>query len=302
MPLWYRSDTRSLGLMQTAEAGKLDLRLMLYQHVSSSLPWGVLLVMGLKAAYGAVERWDRTVIRALVAHMEANGHTGLGVDTWPEDDKHAASPIDAVAGRFAIEHTSIDTLEGQREADVPFMKSIGCLDKQVLVPFNLTILVGWGAIKKGQDYAATCEAVKRWIVEDSPHLSWGRHEIDDVPGVPFALLVRKADNLDAGVFIGRSVGSDDTLSERIRAAIEHKAKKLAAWSNHSRVLLIESDDIALMNHVVFWEALQRAYPEGLPYGVDEIWYADTCGKWHNSPPCFMRMTNDLGVLPVEALP
>lgn len=41
------------------------------------------------------------------------------------------------------------------------------------------------------------------------------------------------------------------------------------------MLLIENDDLALMNEFRMLEAIQEAYPEGLPDGVDEIWYADT---------------------------
>ncbi len=34
-------------------------------------------------------------------------------------------------------------------------------------------------------------------------------------------------------------------------------------------------DIALMNDQKMLEAIRRAYPDGLPIGVDELWYADT---------------------------
>jgi len=41
------------------------------------------------------------------------------------------------------------------------------------------------------------------------------------------------------------------------------------------VLLIESDDLALMNEDIMLNAVRKTYPEGLPPGVSEIWYSDT---------------------------
>ena len=40
-------------------------------------------------------------------------------------------------------------------------------------------------------------------------------------------------------------------------------------------MLVENDDIALMNEAKMLDALREAYPDGLPQGVDEIWFADT---------------------------
>ena len=41
------------------------------------------------------------------------------------------------------------------------------------------------------------------------------------------------------------------------------------------MLLIENNDIALMHPIIMRQEMQKAYPNGLPTGVDEIWYADT---------------------------
>lgn len=245
---------------------------------------------------------DQFVIEAFVTHLAANGHPGLVVDSRPDESERASAAIDATAGAFAIEHTSIDTLDGQREANAIFTKCVGCIEKEVDVPFNLSICLPWGATKKGQNYGVIQDALRRWIVEMSPTLACGRHEIDDISDIPFTLSVYKCDDLGAGVFFSRSVSPDETFGERLRSIIERKAKKLEPWASHSRVLLIESDDIALTNHVTFWKALRGEYPNGLPRGVDQIWYADTCGKWGNSPPRFVRMTNDQGIVSTKELP
>jgi hypothetical protein len=41
------------------------------------------------------------------------------------------------------------------------------------------------------------------------------------------------------------------------------------------VLLIESEDIALMNDIKMLDAMRSAYPQGLPPGLNRVWYVDT---------------------------
>ena len=43
----------------------------------------------------------------------------------------------------------------------------------------------------------------------------------------------------------------------------------------TNIMLLENDDIALMNEAKMLVALREAYPDQLPQGVDEIWFADT---------------------------
>ena len=46
-------------------------------------------------------------------------------------------------------------------------------------------------------------------------------------------------------------------------------------SSWTTILLFESNDIALMNHLKMLDAVREAYPDGLSSGVDELWFADT---------------------------
>ena len=41
------------------------------------------------------------------------------------------------------------------------------------------------------------------------------------------------------------------------------------------ILLVENGDIALMNELKMLDAIRTAYPDGLPPGADELWFADT---------------------------
>jgi len=69
---------------------------------------------------------------------------------------------------------------------------------------------------------------------------------------------------------------DDTFSDRLRAQFDRKAEKLRKHrgSGLTTVLLVESDDIALMNVSKLVTGIRRAYATGPLAGVDQMWYAD----------------------------
>lgn len=221
---------------------------------------------------------DREVIKAFVAYLQENGYPAIKIDCWPEDKNPNISDIDAVAGQFAIEHTSVDTLPNQRRDSDWFMQVVGGLKNETnFIPFRLRIIIEYGAVAKGQKWAAIRESLKTWIISDAYNLLDGRHLVDNVPGIPFRMHVMKQSNRPAGLFFGWLEPHDDTLPIRVRNLLDRKADKLAKYHKPgtTTVLLIESDDIALMNEFRMLEAIQEPYPEGLPGGVDEIWYADT---------------------------
>ena len=223
---------------------------------------------------------DRDVIKAFVEYRRKNGYPGLKVGSWPEDNNPSTPEIDAIAGPFAIEHTSVDTIPNQRRDADRFRQVVGGLRSGLegIIPARLNITIDYGAIEKGQDWSAIKTALREWIVKSSPALSDGRHVVNGVPGIPFPIHVTKASDRPPGVFIGRfEPKEDDSFPTRIRKRLDRKAEKLAKYHEPgtTTILLVESGDIALMNEGIMFDGIRRAYPEGLPQGVDEIWYADT---------------------------
>lgn len=239
---------------------------------------------------------DQDVINAFVAYLGKVGFPGLKVDRWPDKENRKSRDIDAIAGPFAIEHTSIDTLPNQRRDSDWFMQAMGGIEKEltVLLPFRLNIIIEYDAVSKGQDWSAIRENLKTWIIVESPRLADGRIVLEDVHGIPFRLHVRKASDRPPGIFFARFKPNDDTLSVRIRKQFDRKAKKLAKYhgSGKTTVLLIENDDIALMNEGIMIDSIKIAYPSGPPNGVDKIWYADTSSSIPNYIS-FMDFTPDM---------
>ncbi|OLC49390.1 MAG: hypothetical protein AUH82_00715 [Chloroflexi bacterium 13_1_40CM_4_65_13] len=222
---------------------------------------------------------DREVILSFVSFLAANGHPGLKVDGWPEDHKHAE--IDAVAGDFAIEHTSIDTLPDQRRDAAWYEQVVGNLDKEMSPrpAKTLFIVLRYDAVQIGQDWRSIREALKRWLQTDGQLLADGRREVR-IEGVPFPVDVSQWSvpaRIPPSLFFGRYTREDATLPQRIRALCDRKIQKLAAWKARGKttVLLLENDDLALMNHIKFSDALRDAYPGGRPAGVDQLWYVST---------------------------
>ncbi len=222
---------------------------------------------------------DADVIDAFVAYLRWHGYPNLQVDLRPDKENRNSIDIDAIAGAFAIEHTSIDTLPNQRRDSDWFMRAAGGLEQDLTSKpsFRLNITLEYEAVTKGQDWSVIRNALKKWITDEAALLADGRHVLDDIPDVPFRLHVRKGSTRPPKVILGRFEPEDETLPCRIREQFDKKANKLTKYhvSGMTTVLLIESADISLMNEEKMLEAIQKAYPNCLPQGVDQIWYVDT---------------------------
>jgi len=220
---------------------------------------------------------DRDVIQAFIDFRRNHGFPGLRVERWPDDKNRQSPEIDAIAGPFAIEHTSIDSVANQRRDDDMFLRVINGL-KQVIddcVDCGFTITLEYDAIKKVQDWKGIHATLKSWIYENASRLSYGKHEKVLQTSPPIRLAIWKTKTPQVRGF-SRFAPHDETRSVRIKKLLDRKAKKLAKYAeDYMTVLLVENNDIALMNDQMMCEAIRGAYPEGLPKGVEQLWYADT---------------------------
>ncbi len=221
---------------------------------------------------------DSDVIDAFVEHLRGNGYPDLHIEMRPDQTNRNSADIDAIAGPFAIEHTSIDTLPKQRRDSDWFMQAAGGIGKEISmkVSFRLRVTLDYDAVTRGQDWAAIRHALKKFIANEAPLLADGRYVLDGIPWVPFRLYVTKASDRPPGVFIGRVEPSGDTLPICVKKQFDRKAKKLEKYSPEKTTLLLaESDDFVLMNESMMLDTIRKAYPAVPPPGVDQIWYADT---------------------------
>lgn len=226
---------------------------------------------------------DSDVIDAFIVHLRENGHPDLFVKERPDkENRHDPTPppdIDAIAGKYAIEHTSIDTVPNQRRNSDWFMKAAGEIENELknIPGFRLKITLEYYATIKGQNWQLIRDSLKNWINEEAPDIVDGYYVIKDIPDIPFILHILKASDREPRIIFSRFSPTDETLPDRIFEQFEIKAKKLSKYRDKgfTTILLIESDDLTLMDDIRMLESIKTAYPKGLPVGVDKIWFADT---------------------------
>ena len=225
---------------------------------------------------------DATIVEFFVNHLRMNGHPNLKIDRIPDKEKAGGDKkedIDAIAGRFAIEHTSFDTVKNQTLDSARFLKVVGDLEAEISPQLNyrLRILLPYEGILQGQKWSLIRESLKNWIMDFSSKLPDGRHFIDNVPGIPFQFHVNKVSDRRPGLIFSRFESQNNDFVNRLRYHLNRKARKLMPYKakDFQTILLLESDDIALMDESIMLDGIRVAFSQQLPDGVDEIWYADT---------------------------
>jgi len=158
---------------------------------------------------------DAAVVEAFVRHLAEQRDPGLQVESRPDVDNRNAADIDAMGGRFAIEHTSIDTLEHERRDGSWFGGVAQPLEEELRdrLPFRLRLIFPYEGIKAGQDWDVIHDRLRQWITKDVTELPDGRHTLC-IPGVPFDVSITKESDQPPGLFSMRIAPPDDNLAER----------------------------------------------------------------------------------------
>jgi hypothetical protein len=221
---------------------------------------------------------DKEVIDLFVKYLAEQDNPGLKVDDWPDEKNRNSTEIDAVAGPFAIEHTSIDTVPNQRRDADWFLKVVKALEDEFKckMPFRLVLTFPYDGIQTGQDWDDISDVLRDWILFEAPKLPFGRYIINK-DKIPFEIFATKRKSARHGLLFCRFAPDDKSLPERMRKQLDRKLKKLIPHKERDKttILLVESDDIAFMDESIMWDELRLAYPKGMPDGLDQIWFADT---------------------------
>lgn len=225
---------------------------------------------------------DTTIVEIFVNHLKKNGHLYLKIDRIPDKEIKGGNKkedIDAIAGNFAIEHTRFDTVKNQTFDSVNFLKVVKDFETKISsqLNFRLKIILPYKGIRKGQKWTSISDSLKNWIINFSSKLTAGEHFINNIPGIPFQLQVNKTSDRKPGLIFSRSEPENNDFVSRLKGHLNRKGRKLIPYKveGFQTILLIESNDIALMNEDKMLEGIRVAFSQKLPDGVDEIWYSDT---------------------------
>ena len=187
---------------------------------------------------------EHDVINAFVSHLcDSKDYPNLRVDRWPDRENRTEPEIDAIAGIFAIEHTSIDSVANQRQLDDWYLRVVKGLDQIIrdCVDGGLTIILDFYAIGKGMDWSGIRADLRNWIVDYAPSLGNGNHEIILPTSIstefPIVMRVWKNPAL-SNVGFARFDPEDDTLPVRIRKLLDQEGKETEevswiGWHDHN---------------------------------------------------------------------
>jgi len=87
---------------------------------------------------------DSKIVELFVNHLKMNGHPDLKIDRIPDKEKvkgDKKEDIDAIAGSFAIEHTSFDTIKNQTRDSARFLKVVGNFEAEISPQLNYRLRI-----------------------------------------------------------------------------------------------------------------------------------------------------------------
>lgn len=222
---------------------------------------------------------DKIIIEQFIKFLRENYYPELYIDKYPDQDNRNSPDIDAIAGKFAIEHTSIDTTTNQRRNADYFSKIIDQLEQEfsTKLHFRLRIIIPYEEIKQGLPFSEIKEALRSWLTDAAPTLPDGQHKISGQLNIPFDFVVHKESHRPACVLFSRSKPDTKSLPKNLSKQLKGKLKKLSQYKKIGKeiILLVESNDIALMNQFVMIQHLSKALEKNDLDLLDQIWYADT---------------------------
>lgn len=223
------------------------------------------------AAMADLEGQDRVCgfVRDIIASRI--GET-LEISARPDVDDRNLPAVeelwDSVTRRFAIEHTRLETFEGQI-ANSAKIERILVPVKQMLagrVPGRFVLAVSKSDILAARGrYEAVHAEIVRLVLEVAPQLDVEENRTLQSDDLPFAFQLHLRHRNDSSVVLYTDIdGTAETLRlDRMRRALDAKCPKLVRWASEGRtsILALETNDIQHSNAFVNYEAFQRAAAE-----------------------------------------
>jgi hypothetical protein len=138
--------------------------------------------------------------------------------------------------------------------------------------------VPYELVQVGSDWQSSLIILAHWALLTSPNLPDGPHEIP-IPNTGLGCTAFKDSTRPAKIVLYRPAPNDDTLPDRVGEQIARKMKKISACKadGHTTVLILETQDVALMNQYKMLEAVRTSIGGIMPKGLDQLWYAEAGG-------------------------
>jgi hypothetical protein len=237
----------------------------------------------------SIEHQD-AVVAAIVAQYASASSLPYKVTATPDKESNglhrACDGFAECPGHvsLAIEHTTIPTFPDQLEKDAQFMRAVGLMEAELRnsFPYGLELWVRMDDIKKGQDWDAVRGNIRAYLLANISTIQTGSHIIT-IPDVPFSIRLDRIDEEPHLFFTGRSLDPDldiaNALEKNIEQALVDKNDQLKRYheDGNRTLLVLDSLDIAFVNHVVLYRAFLKAYARVAPKYIDEVWLTRSYG-------------------------
>lgn len=201
---------------------------------------------------------------------------------YPDKVIRNQKACDAIASigvkTVAVEHTSMDCYENQREENAHFLELFNpvkeALEKELKVPGKFEISTDAKINLKGFDYnkvrpliIKSCLQKARKLKFGSPETAPNHFTILKIPGIPFNIKLTRWKGKNCVSLCCHSIEEIQTeLMSVLDKAVKSRGKKVAQYRNegYRTALLIESQDMQLTNDSMIRQAffnIIKNFPE-----------------------------------------
>jgi hypothetical protein len=240
---------------------------------------------------------EKKVIKEVLKYISKKINQPYRIISYPDEVNRNSPACDMLVSfgdkKFAIEHTSIDSIPNQRRDSNRFIKLLSPLenelDNKLPTPGHYQLVIDMDVIPalNRSNGSKIYQSIKDWCIKIAPTLSMGgthsdkKHfSRDRIPGVPFKITLYKWPRRDGEFRIARFSPEqiEEKRKEVFKQALCSRGEKVINYKKEGyyTILVLESNDRALANFNDIGDALNNAIEElknvELP---DEIYLIET---------------------------
>jgi hypothetical protein len=226
------------------------------------------------------------VIEVVRVYLEQCTKARISRTRSPDREIRTTKACDAIFEdggiRYAVEHTSLDSYLHQRLDTAQSRHVLVSLEQHLKgkLPDHVDVDIPVHAVPAGLDWGLLSQLIESWILANLGSFPYDRRIEASVPGVPFALGVRRERAAGPGSLFGMRVAPVDLREQRVQVLAERIQAKSEVLSRYRTqgcrtVLIIESDDVALTNRAEICEDFREAVKAQHPTGIDDAFLVET---------------------------
>jgi hypothetical protein len=229
----------------------------------------------------------KNIIQRFVNRYNECQRNEYRISRWPDEENRQGRDIDAVAESggerpLGIEHTKVETFFSQLPDAARFAQYYGELETELKnsFDFDLMLTLPIFAFVTGTKWRDVRNRIRDWLIWQGVNFEDG-YSSHQIAGVPFTIGISKNITGSKLFTVARRAPSDRDvhieLAQSFAESMSDKNDQLAQYraSGAATILILESQDIALVSHVSLYKAFIQAHAIIATPNIDEFWIACT---------------------------